>query len=930
MSQGKAYVFGPYRLVPSERRLTLDGAIVELGSRAFDALTLLVSERGELVSKQQLMDHVWSDVTVDESNLRFQMSTLRRTLAGDAREDVYIKNVPGRGYVFIAPVAEHTEPATSVVSSPRLDGGYLPDRPQHIFGRDTALQELQANLLASRFISVVGAGGIGKTTIANELVHRVADKFDGDIRYIDLGSIKANDLVLPSVAMSVGYRVQSADLVEGLATFLADRRLLLIFDCCEHVIDTVSRLADTLFRRALLCHIITTSREPLRAYGEEVHILEPLALPSDNLGLTAAEALGAPTVQLFMERARASGYNLGLEDKDASIVAAICHQLDGNPLAIELAGSRLLTYGFAELLDRLDGKAILNWPGRRHDVRHRSLEATLDWSFELLTDYERQVLLHLSVFVGPFSMRAAEAILSGDRWLLGRTIEELVDKSLLTSRRENGVSFYRLLDVTRVYAETKLAASGASGQLVRRHAQFFIADLRENPGTPTGVSNPLGNLRAALEWCFSAAGDSSVGVELAAACSEFFLNRSLLKECLRWCQTALQYLREEESFSETGLRLQQSLAISMMYTLGNVDQVGVAISRGLDIAAKIGAREAELHLLAGQNLFLTRRADFLGALRAAQRFAALAHASQVSAQVIASDWMLGSTYNLIGRQKMGQQLLEQATARAEALGIRTAHYFGFDNKQRSLLGRAWTSWLCGQPDKAKSLVNDVLDESVAQNHPVSLCISHLYGAHVVLWLRELDWAERLIETLADVALKHHLGPYQTGARALRGELLLAKGQIEEATLTLEGSLGPLRAEKLNIMLAPATRAYAECLAQLNRCQEADAIILPLIEQTETTSPSYLLPELLRTRADILHAGGEHGEAMSFYLRSLARAKYDGAVGWELRTALSLSRAWNDAGQEGRARTLLESTVELFREGFDSGDVLQAQKLLGRG
>jgi tetratricopeptide (TPR) repeat protein len=158
--------------------------------------------------------------------------------------------------------------------------------------------------------------------------------------------------------------------------------------------------------------------------------------------------------------------------------------------------------------------------------------------------------------------------------------------------------------------------------------------------------------------------------------------------------------------------------------------------------------------------------------------------------------------------------------------------------------------------------------------------------------------------------------------------LLAKGQTEEATLALEGSLGPLRAEKLNIMLAPATRAYAECLAKLNRPQEADAIMLPLIEQTETTSPSYLLPELLRTRADILYAGGEHREAMSFYLKSLARAKYDGAVGWELRTALSLSRAWIDAGQEGRARTLVESTVGLFTEGFESGDVLEGRKLLG--
>ncbi len=930
MLGGQTYDFGPYRLVLPERRLTRYGAVVELGSRAFDALALLLQEQGKIVTKQQLMDYVWSDVTVDESNLRFQMSTLRRTLSGDAKEDVYIKNIPGRGYVFVGSVTENSETTISLDSAPRAESRHLPDRPQYLFGRAHDLDDLQAKLVTYRFISIVGAGGIGKTTVANELVHMMARRSDSDVCYVDLGSIKADDLVLPSVAVALGYKIQSADLIDGLTTYMADRQILLVLDCCEHVLVTVSKLTAALFKRAPQCQILITSREALRAYGEVVHILESLKLPSETSGLTAEEALDAPTVQLFMERARSSGYSGGLEDKDADTVAAICRQLDGNPLAIELAGSRLLTYGFAELLNRLDGSAILKWPGRRHDIRHHSLEATLDWSFELLSDYERQVITHLSVFVGPFSMRAAEAILGGDRWLLARAIEELVDKSLLAIRSENGVNFYRLLDVTRAYAGAKLVEIGNSGKVMRRHAEFLAADLGNKVASEASVGNVVGNLRAALEWCFSEAGDISIGLDLAAVGSEFFLDRSLLKECLRWCKTALQHLREEESFTHKGLRLQQSLAISMMYTLGNVDQVGAAITRGLELAVALGAREAEMHLLAGQNLFLTRRADFLGALRAAQRFAALAHASQVSTQVVASDWMLGSTYNLIGQQKVGQQLLEQGTARGEALGISTAYYFGFDNKQRSSLGRAWTSWLCGQPDKASNLISEVLEQSVAQNHPVSLCISHLYGTHVVLWLRKLEWAERLIETLSDIASKYHLGPYNTGARALRGELLLAKGRTEEATLVLETVLEPLRAEELNIMLAPATRAYAECLTRLNRCQEADAIILPLIEQAETTNPSYLLPELLRTRADILRAGGRATEAEACYLKSLARAKYDGAVGWELRTALSLARAWIDAGQVERAHTLLEATLGLFTEGLKSGDLLEAQLLLGNG
>lgn len=927
MLDGQAYVFGPYRLVHSERKLTLNGNPVDLGSRAFDALSLLVSERGKLVTKQQLMDHVWSDVTVDESNLRFQMSSLRRTLSGGSKEDAYIKNVPGRGYVFIGTVTEER------ASPPALPQGVrcslLPNRPQALFGRDQDLRDLQMKLSLDRFVSIVGAGGVGKTTVANELVHRLADEFDSDICYADLGSLKADDLVLPTIAVALGYKVQSPDLIDALTTFISDRRLLLVLDCCEHVIEEASKMAAALFRRVRSCHILTTSREPLRAYGEVVHILQPLQLPAENAALTAAEAMGAPTVQLFMERARSSGYSGRLEDKDAATVSAICRQLDGNPLAIELAGSRLTTYGFAELLKRLDGRAILNWPGRRHEVRHQSLEATLDWSFELLSDYERQVITQLSVFVGPFSLRAAAAILDGDEWRVARAIEELVDKSLVAIRPDGAVNFYRLLDVTRVYAETKLRESGGFDQVARRHALYFVAEFRDSAVSGASVGNPVGNLRAALEWCFCSENDLGLGIDLAAVGASFFLGESLLKECLRWCQTALHHLGDDGVPSQNSLKLQQSLAISMMYTLGNADQVGSAIERGLELAVALGDREAELHLLAGQNLFLTRRADYLGALRAAQRFAALAHASQVSVQVVASDWMLGSTYNLIGKQKLGQQLLEQGTARAEALGIHTAHYFGFDNRQRSSLGRAWTSWLCGQPEKASNLINEVITQSAVHNHPVSLCITHLYGANVVLWLRELNWAERLIGALADVASKYNFAPYETGARALQGELLLGQGYVEKAVVVLENVLEPLRTEEQYIMLAPANRAYAECLTKLDRLGEAESIIVPMIDEAETTSPSYLLPELLRTHANIHRAAGRDREAEATYLNSIARAKYDGAVGWELRTALSLARFWIAGKRNDQAERLLEATLGQFSEGFGTGDLREARQILGR-
>jgi hypothetical protein len=275
----------------------------------------------------------------------------------------------------------------------------------------------------------------------------------------------------------------------------------------------------------------------------------------------------------------------------------------------------------------------------------------------------------------------------------------------------------------------------------------------------------VGNVRAALEWCFSEVGDGQLGVSLAAFASRMLLDHSMLRECLRWCQIAAAHIDEKEPLSIIALRLQESLALCRMYLTANDDQVGETIRRALDMAFALGERESQLHLLAGYNLFLTRRADYIGALAAAERFAGLAQASQDSVETAASEWMLGSTHTLIGHSQLGLELIEKGVARAEALDIGKTYYFGFDNKGRGAIARVWGSWLCGFPEKALRLAEQVFDASIAQNHPVSTCIAYLYTTMVVLWSRDLDWAEGLIEILIEVASKHQLMPYRTGWRS---------------------------------------------------------------------------------------------------------------------------------------------------------------------
>ncbi len=940
-SEGEAYVFGQYRLIPSKRLLLAGEEKVELGSRAFDILVLLVRERGKVVSQRQIFDFAWPGLTVDETNLRFQMSQLRRALRHGPVGMAYITNVRGRGYAFVAPVEAppSPKPPPPVVGSSRR--WKLPTAAQPLIGRGQNLATLRSLVPASRLVSIVGAGGVGKTTLAIELAHQIASEFDDDVCYVDLGLLKPADMVLPSVALALGYTAQSDDLLHSLAAYVADRRMLLVLDCCEHVIEAVSEFASTLIRHAPMVHVLATSREPLRADGETVHLLEPLELPAEKPELTAAEALSAASVQLFLRRAAASGDTCELDDENAAAVAQICRQLDGNPLAIELAGSRSVTYGFAGLLGALGGRSILSWPGRRHDPRHRTLQATLDWSFQLLSDTDRRILARLSAFIGTFTMQAAQAVASDaidDRWTVARAIEELVDKSLIAIR-PGGMHQYRMLDVTRFYADIKLGESGEREQVMRRHAQFCVDCLqRANTGPRhlIGAAAPaadslIGNVRAALEWCFSPQGDIQLGIDLAGHAARMFLARSMLGECLKWCETAMPHLAERAPLSPQMLKLQEALAISLMYTFGNDEHIGQAIKRGLEMATALGERESELHLHAGCNLYRTRRGEFLAALESAERFADLARASQDPAETIAAEWMLGIAHHLIGRERLGQEMLERGFARAKALGTGRIYYFGYDNEGRAMIKRAQTAWLRGMPDKAVDYARQVLDSAHVQGHPVSLCIAYLYTTPVILWVRALSWAQELIEALIQLAMRHSLKPYLYGGLALKGELLLARGQAEEGAMLLQSVIQPLRDERQDIVLTPALRAYAEARARIGQHEEAERMIAELVSDAETGAPTTMLPELIRTQADVILTGGVENalRAQECYQKAIARAQAHGALGWEMRAAISLARLWIEGGQLAKARGLLERTASMFNEGHQSGDLLEAQQLLKR-
>ncbi len=451
-------------------------------------------------------------------------------------------------------------------------------------GRDDDVLKLSARLTAARFVSIVGVGGVGKTTVAVAVGHHLVDAFTGAVLFVDLGMLSDPALVATTVASMLGLAVQSDDATPSLIAYLRDKRMLLILDTCEHLIEAVAALAAKIFMAAPQVHILATSRETLRVEGEHVYRLDPLACPPDDAGLTAAATRAFPATQLFVERALASGARLDLSDAEAAIVVAICRKLDGVALAIELAARRVEAYGLQQTAALLDQRLTLLWLGpRTAPSRQRTLQATLDWSYGLLSELERIVLRRLAVFVGHFTLDAALAVVTSatvDQASVFDAIDSLVAKSMVATRPIGAMMRYRLLDTTRAYVIESKVDDADLGDLAVRHAAYYRRWL-EQSGTDwqtlsTGTERSpyfaaLNNVRAALEWCFGANGNVEVGIRLAAAAAPVFLAMSLLPECHRWSERAILALDDDSRGEAEEMHLQAALGTSLMHIRGEID-----------------------------------------------------------------------------------------------------------------------------------------------------------------------------------------------------------------------------------------------------------------------------------------------------------------------------------------------------------------------
>src|SRR6202158_3784643 len=399
--------FGPFELSSRERVLRRDGIVLPLGSRALDILIYLAERPGEVIAKQELMDHVWSDVTVEEGSLRVHVAAIRKALGDGQFGNRYIANIKGRGYSFVGTVVP-LGGGTESRNAKFRHQGRLARRPIMMIGRETAASEVSGKLRKERFVTLLGPGGIGKTTIALAVGRAAAEEFGEEVHFIDLESLTDPRHVAGAVATSLGLALKSKDPGLELLDLVRSRKLLIILDSCEHVIEGVALVAERLYQEAEQVNLLTTSRESLKVEGEHCYRVLPLDFPPDGSEQTANAVLRYPAVQLFVRRVAARAGSVVLTDEEAPFVAEICRKLDGIPLAIELAAGQVAALGIKNTLARLVSRLeLLKLRHRTAVSRHLTLKTTLDWSYNLLSDAERIVLRRIAPFVGHFTLEGA-------------------------------------------------------------------------------------------------------------------------------------------------------------------------------------------------------------------------------------------------------------------------------------------------------------------------------------------------------------------------------------------------------------------------------------------------------------------------------------------------------------------------------------------
>jgi len=927
----------------ARRELRVLGSPVPVGGRAFEIIEILARSAGELVTKNELTDRIWPGLIVGENTLHVHAGAIRKAL-GPYRH--LLKTISGRGYRLLGNWSVRRQNASKPpvgVQRIALTGENsvtnFPATVTRLVGRIAAVAQLRDRLSAYRLVTVTGPGGIGKTSIALKAARGILGDFPNGGWLVELASLSDPELVPSVVAQVLGIRTGGETITaEIIARTASGRQLLLVLDNCEHLIDAVANLADILMRRCPRITILATSRESLRIDGEAVFRLPPLEVPTPDQR-RPEDILGHSAVELFVTRAAELDFSAATEA--LSEIVGICRHLDGIPLAIEFAAARVATLGVSSVAAGLRDRFALLTGGRRTaPPRHRTLRATLDWSYQLLSAEERTLLRRLAVFSGGFTMDAAIAV----NWGAGADtvdgVSSLVGKSLI-SIDGSTAGRWRLLETIRVYALEKLIEAGEADRAARLHATWFL-DFSNS--IPTGVGAwaltnvaphacEIDNVRSALDWSFGMAGDVATGVALTAAYVPIWLHSALWGECGERCDRALFHLDQQPAANvRLRLRLQFAFMRAAIYALRPVDQIRTVFASTLDIAQSLNDLNAELmasYALWGLHYWT---GEPHAAFRLAERMSACA-SSVVGEPYFPNvvDRLIGLTLHHQGDQRGAHALLERVAERSATSATRQeSSLYWPDQPVLVHVSLSRVLLLRGYLDQAAEQARISLEKAMATGDDAVVCHAlWMAVCPVALMLGNLVEAEREIARLADIADALNAPIWISAGRCFEGKLLIAQGAFEAGSALLRSELDACERTGWTSWYPEFLGVYAEGLAGLGRFSDAVASLDQALAKAAQGGERYYVAELLQLKGKFLLAqSGEHTAAIDdCYHSALRTAQDQGALLFELRAAMAAAR-WRMLGDRAvDARRLLAPVYGQFAEGFGTADLRAAKAFL---
>ena len=895
------FQFGPYVLRTSKRAVLLNGQPVRLGSRAMDILIYLVRNAGQLQTNAAIIRNSWPDTYVDEANLRVHISALRRALGDTRREPQYIANVPGRGYNFIGPLTSRT---ANHVAPFELGERVMP--PPGLIGRDEIIADVIDNLTSTRILTITGPGGIGKTAIARS----VAQRFGQKVLWIDLAEVEHGEVVALLVAARLDVTVKGDEIGDLISARLNDRNILLVLDGCEHLVAHVALFAEKAMLMLGPSRILATSREPLRIRGERVHRVVPLDLPltvsNDNPEDIVALALTSSAVRLFVERADACVGGYRLTEEDTPFVVEISIRLDGIPLAIELAASRLETMGIEALSSSLqNGFGVLSRGTRTALPRHRTLRATLDWSYDLLSTEEQQTIQKLSMLRGWFSLESARHITATAD--IETVIDDLVSKSLVVADARGRRTQFRLLDTTRIYAASKLSETRREPEVLRSAARSLTTLLER--AEDEMLSKPidewshdyaqhLPTVRLAAQWAFSEEGDASVAVRLVVSALPLFFRLTLMEESTYWTEKAISTDAARAGDARSWMKLHAALGWPPMRSISRPNKGLDAWTEVLRVAEEAGDVDFELRAIWAFWVDAITSGEPGRAMKFADRFTALAGKSTDPMDTVVGKRMVATSLHWLGRHGDARDLLLATLGELDQVTVTTASSrYHLDQAAIARATLARCHYILGDRDLAFAVIETAVNDALAIKHEVSL--THVIaesGCPLALLDGRLDAAKEYVSLLT-----HHTGTlslhlWHTYARCFDAEIAIAEGRTLEGVSRLRVELTALNNSGFNNFRSGFVLAEAKGLSQLGRHGDALTLLDDTIASCRSSGERWCLPELLRLKGCLTldeRAAGSDVASAEYFRMALAEARSDGALEWARRIIADIESAGVD-------------------------------------